>query len=97
MYSGFSAQLNVSGGNEGATLREVGWLKDARRQRSAYAPSFPQVLSRAIAARLQAEYIPPLGISQIVHRSESCPRARGKWPAGPKGVHEWTGKNKTQL
>ena len=27
MYSGFSAQLNVKGGDEGATLREVGWLK----------------------------------------------------------------------
>ncbi len=27
MYSGFSAQLNVEGGDESATLREVGWLK----------------------------------------------------------------------
>ncbi|WP_298462966.1 hypothetical protein [uncultured Mitsuokella sp.] len=27
MYPGFSAQLNVKGGDEGATLREVGWLK----------------------------------------------------------------------
>ncbi len=27
MYSGFSAQLNVKDGDEGATLCEVGWLK----------------------------------------------------------------------
>ena len=27
IYSGFSALLNVKDGDEGATLREVGWLK----------------------------------------------------------------------
>ena len=47
--------------------------------------------SRAIAARLQAEYIPPLRLLPFgrtrAPQFACCPRARGKWPGGPKGVH----------
>ena len=67
-------------------------LLNARRQRSAYAPSFPQVLSRAIAARLQAEYIPPLGpmpFGRTRAQQVAClPRARGRCPKGAEEVHE---------
>ena len=76
-------------------------LLNARRQRSAYAPSFPQVLSRAIAARLQAEYIPPLGpmpFGRTRAQQVAClPRARGRCPEGAEEVHELTGINMTRL
>ena len=57
---------------------------------------------RAVATRLQAEYIPPLRLIPLVgherSKSRSLPRARGRCRAcEAEEVHELTGKNKTQL
>ena len=60
-----------------------------------------RVLLRAIAARLQAEYIPPLrpiSLGRTRTQQVAClPRARGRCPEGAEEVHERTGINMTRL
>ena len=74
-------------------------LLNARRQRSAYAPSSPPCdYGQSLHASRRNTSLRSGSCPSAEQRAQQvacCPRSRGKWPAGPKGVHGRTGKDNT--